>query len=102
MTERPRLYVVSGPNGAGKSTLAQLLLPDASANRPGRTSASGAPSPRPRPAIREHYSDVRRKSCALRATITVLADIRMAPTAGWSTMPHGASTPAASGIAAML
>ncbi len=36
------------------------------------------------------------------ATMTVLSDISTAPTAGWSTMPYGASTPAASGMATML
>ena len=45
---------------------------------------------------------VRRKSCALIATMTVLADIRIAPTAGESTMPRLASNPAASGMATML
>ena len=41
-------------------------------------------------------------SCALIATTTVLADISIAPTAGVSKIPHGASTPAASGMAKML
>jgi hypothetical protein len=36
------------------------------------------------------------------ATITVLSDISTAPTAGDSTIPFYASTPAASGIARML
>jgi hypothetical protein len=44
----------------------------------------------------------RRSNWAFRATTTVLKDMRIAPTAGLSTIPHGASTPAASGIAAML
>src|ERR1700730_12430325 len=48
------------------------------------------------------HSATLRSSCAFRATTTVLNDMRIAPTAGFSTMPHGASTPAASGIAAML
>ena len=33
------------------------------------------------------------------ATTTMLADIRIAPTAGVSRIPQGASTPAASGMA---
>ena len=45
---------------------------------------------------------VRRSSWAFTATITVLRDISTAPTAGESTMPCPASTPAASGIATML
>src|SRR5690606_33854469 len=49
-----------------------------------------------------HYSFAVRSSCALIATITVLADIRIAPTAGASSMPAHASTPAASGMARML
>src|SRR5690606_13152032 len=48
------------------------------------------------------YSVRRRSSCALMATITVESDIRIAPTAGASTIPFPASTPAASGIATML
>lgn len=48
------------------------------------------------------YNVARRSSCAFTATTTVLNDMRIAPTAGLSTIPHGASTPAASGIAAML
>lgn len=48
------------------------------------------------------YSPVRRRSWALMATMTVLADISTAPMAGFSTTPQGCSTPAASGIATML
>ncbi len=48
------------------------------------------------------HNVTRRSSCAFTATTTVLKDMRIAPTAGFSTIPHGASTPAASGIAAML
>ncbi len=48
------------------------------------------------------YSLTRRSNCAFNATIIVLADISTAPTAGVNTTPHGASTPAASGIATML
>src|SRR6266545_309622 len=44
----------------------------------------------------------RRSSCAFRATTTVLADIRSAPTAGASRMPSEARAPAASGIATTL
>ena len=44
----------------------------------------------------------RRSSCALMATMTVLRDIRSAPTAGESTKPTEASTPAASGSAITL
>jgi len=36
------------------------------------------------------------------ATMIVLSDMSTAPIAAGRTMPHGASTPAASGIAAML
>lgn len=48
------------------------------------------------------YSEALRSSWALIATITVLADINTAPTAGARTIPAHASTPAASGIAMML
>ncbi len=48
------------------------------------------------------YSLARRSSCALIATMTVLADIRTAAKAGGRRMPCGARTPAASGIATML
>jgi hypothetical protein len=44
----------------------------------------------------------RRSSCAFSATITVLADMKMAATAGASRMPQVARTPAASGMATML
>ena len=44
----------------------------------------------------------RSKSWALIATMTVLADISAAPTAGVSRMPQGYATPAASGIATTL
>lgn len=44
----------------------------------------------------------RRSSWAFTATMMVLKDISTAPTAGVRMMPHGASTPAASGIATML
>ena len=44
----------------------------------------------------------RRSSCALSATTIVERLIRSAPTAGGMVMPHGASTPAASGIASTL
>ena len=47
-------------------------------------------------------SRARRSSCALAATMIVLSDIRMAPTAGESTTPANAKTPAASGIASTL
>jgi hypothetical protein len=39
---------------------------------------------------------------ALIATITVLADMSTAPTAGVSNTPHDTATPAASGIATAL
>jgi ubiquinone/menaquinone biosynthesis C-methylase UbiE len=54
------------------------------------------------PVVVGHHNAARRSSCALMATTTVLADMRTAPTAGCSTMPWPASTPAASGIAKML
>jgi len=44
----------------------------------------------------------RPKDRPLMATMTVLIDMRTAPNAGGSTIPHGASTPAASGIATLL
>ena len=42
------------------------------------------------------------RNCALMATITVLADMNTAPSAGVSRMPHDARTPAARGMAKML
>jgi len=56
----------------------------------------------PRWTCRRPHNATRRSSCAFSATTTVLKDMRIAPTAGFNTMPQGASTPAASGIAAML
>jgi hypothetical protein len=56
-------------------------------------SGSGAGAPPP------YSSPARRKSCALIATLTVLADMSTAPTAGERTNPHGARSRAASGIA---
>ena len=47
-------------------------------------------------------SVTRRSVWALMATITVLADMSTAPIAAGNTIPHGASTPAASGMATML
>jgi len=43
-----------------------------------------------------------RSSCALMATITVLADINAAPIAGESKIPNGRKRPAAAGMARML
>ncbi len=37
---------------------------------------------------RDRYNRVRRSSCAFRATITVLADMSAAPSAGVRTMPQ--------------
>lgn len=48
------------------------------------------------------HSAVRRNDWAFSATMIVLTDIRTAPNAGDSVMPHGASTPAASGMATTL
>ena len=48
------------------------------------------------------HSLARRSSWALTATTTVLSDISTAPTAGESTIPLEASTPAASGMAMTL
>jgi hypothetical protein len=45
---------------------------------------------------------VRRNNWAFTATITVLRDIKMAPTAGESRNPKGARMPAASGKATTL
>ena len=42
------------------------------------------------------------KNRAFTATITVLSDINIAPTAGLKITPHAYSTPAASGMAPML
>jgi hypothetical protein len=50
----------------------------------------------------EVYSSVRRSSCALTATITVLADISTAANAGGRRIPRAARTPAANGMATML
>src|SRR5690606_7175875 len=67
----------------------------AARGRGGLTSGGGPPgAPEPPP-----HSRTRRSNCAFTATITVLADMRIAPTAGCSRMPWLASTPAASGIA---
>ena len=65
---------------------------------------------RSRPVVRDdvfmrssgRHTRARRSSCALIATMIVLADISTAPSAGGGTMPQGASTPAASGIATRL
>jgi hypothetical protein len=59
------------------------------------------PFDRPFPA-RPVHSRTPRSSWELIATTTVLSDIKIAPTAGGSTIPHGASTAAASGMATML
>ena len=48
------------------------------------------------------YSLVRRNSCAFSATMIVDNDISPAAIAGVSVTPHGANTPAASGIATTL
>ena len=48
------------------------------------------------------YNRTWRRSWALIATMIVLSDISTAPTAGERTTPHGASTPAARGMAMML
>ena len=53
-------------------------------------------------ACAEAYRRARRSSCALTATMTVLADIRTAANAGGRRIPCAARTPAASGIATML
>src|SRR5690606_10370531 len=47
------------------------------------------------------YKLRRFRRTALTATITVLADIRMAANAGWRSIPHEARTPAARGRAKM-
>lgn len=47
-------------------------------------------------------SGTRLRSCALRATTTVLADIRTAPAAGVRRMPQADSAPAARGMATTL
>ena len=48
------------------------------------------------------YKLARRNSCALTATMTVLADIRTAANAGGRRIPCAARTPAAKGMATML
>ncbi len=50
----------------------------------------------------DNQSLARLRSCALIDTITVLADISTAPTAGASKIPNPARRPAASGIATTL
>ncbi len=55
-----------------------------------------------RPLALRPYSFTRLSSCALTATTIVLSDISTAPTAGCSTTPQCASTPAASGMARTL
>lgn len=68
-----------------------------------RTVPADATGIRSARAWRAHcQSRARRSSWALSATITVLADMSTAPTAGCRTIPHVDSTPAASGIAATL
>ena len=67
-----------------------------------RAQAAPQPEEASGPSGERAYSRSRRRSCALIATTIVLSDISTAPTAGVSTMPHGASTPAARGIATML
>ena len=94
--------LVSGLPWFGQGT------PDSSYDQrcaPCRMSYSAGPlahhQPEPRSSSRR-YKRTRRSSCAFSATMIVLRDMNTAPTAGVSTMPHGASTPAASGIATML
>ncbi len=52
--------------------------------------------------VRVGQAMARRSSCALSATMTVLADMSTAPSAGPSSTPHEARTPAARGIAITL
>lgn len=55
-----------------------------------------------RPPATRQPNRVRRRSCALTATTTVLSDIKSAPKAGESRMPQGARIPAAKGRAMTL
>ena len=48
------------------------------------------------------YNSARRNNRAFNATTIVLTDMSTAPNAAGSTMPQGARTPAARGIAKML
>src|SRR5690606_16442633 len=66
------------------------------------TPCSAAGPPGQRAARRAGSRSRRRRSCALSATTTVETDMRIAPAAIGMTNPTGASTPAASGTAAML
>ncbi len=52
--------------------------------------------------VSQCHSAVRRNSCAFNATMIVDIDISPAAIAGVSVSPHGAKTPAASGIAITL
>ncbi len=52
--------------------------------------------------VLSHRFDRRRRNRALRATMTVLSDIRAAPTAGLRRIPARYSTPAASGMVMAL
>ena len=66
-------------------------------------SASGSPCPACRCGDNAaRYNFARRSSCALIATMTVLADMRTAANAGGRRIPCAARTPAANGIATML
>ena len=72
----------------------------------GRLAGAGKPAklrdgPRKSPRSGVHRS-ARRSNWAFTATTIVLSDIRTAPMAAGSTMPHGANAPAARGIAKML
>jgi hypothetical protein len=89
------LHVVLQRDGVGHA------LADVAVAAHGDPSSGIACHREPPPASRSQ-SSVRRSSCALMATMIVLSDISTAPTAGVRTRPHGASTPAASGIATML
>ncbi len=85
-------------------------IPTATAGHPATKRRSTASGGSGRPALAEirqrrrprPYSSTRRNNCAFTATTIVLSDISTAPTAGCSTTPHGASAPAASGMATML
>ena len=76
------INLIADPRGAGAPVLAIFV--------------SAAPS------VPASHSLARRSSCALIATMIVLSDMSTAPTAGERTIPHGARTPAASGMATML
>ena len=87
------------PSRSGRTTSRAPERSSRTRTSGGLPSARGRVAPDP---CRGHHRSARRSSCALTATMIVLTDISTAPSAGGSTTPQGASTPAATGIATML